>query len=118
MSGTVEAGRAADVWSCAVHLYTMLFAQFPFNGNTPGQVEYNIAMINVTPPPEGAADVDTMDLLNRMFVMDPMERITIPEIKRHKAFLKRLPRQIWVCFITCRCSKSNTLPYPLHPGSG
>jgi serine/threonine protein kinase len=97
--GCIEAGKAADVWSCAVLLYIMLFAQKPFVGETERELEQNIVMININPTPEGVADEAIMDLLNQMLVLDPMERPTTAQIREHPAFRRNLPRQILVCLL-------------------
>ena len=95
--GTPEAGRAADVWACAVHFYKMLFGRLPFAGGADWRaVSTNIVHGNVLPPPPNAANAHILDLLERMFRVDRTQRISVPEIQRHPAFLASLPPEIAV----------------------
>ena len=43
-------GKAADVWSLGVTLYTLLYKKCPFWGGTEYQLMENIREVPVTPP--------------------------------------------------------------------
>ncbi|XP_054824623.1 serine/threonine-protein kinase SRK2I-like [Prosopis cineraria] len=91
-------GKIADVWSCGVTLYVMLVGSYPFEDpHEPKDfrktiqrvlsVQYSIPdIVQISP--------ECRDLISRIFVFDPAERITIPEILNHEWFLKNLPADI------------------------
>ncbi|XP_052195264.1 serine/threonine-protein kinase SAPK8 isoform X1 [Diospyros lotus] len=91
-------GKIADVWSCGVTLYVMLVGAYPFEDpeeprdirrtiNRIVQVQYLIpADIQISP--------ECRHLISRIFVADPKERITMPEIRNHVWFLKNLPIEL------------------------
>ncbi|KAG0502885.1 hypothetical protein HPP92_002957 [Vanilla planifolia] len=91
-------GKVADVWSCGVTLYVMLVGSYPFEEpedpknfrktiNRILAVQYSISdYVRVS--------ADCRHLLSRIFVSNPLKRITIPDIKRHPWFLKNMPREL------------------------
>ncbi|URD74899.1 abscisic acid-inducible protein [Musa troglodytarum] len=91
-------GKIADVWSCGVTLYVMLVGSYPFEDpedprnfrKTLGRilsVQYSI-------PDYVRVSRDCRHLLSRIFVANPEQRITVPEIKNHPWFLKNLPMEL------------------------
>ncbi|CAI0553810.1 unnamed protein product [Linum tenue] len=91
-------GKIADVWSCGVTLYVMLFGGYPFEDPEEPKdfrktiqrilnVQYNI-------PDTVQISQECRDLIAKIFVFDPAARISIPDIKTHEWFLKNLPADL------------------------
>eukprot|EP00798_Chlamydomonas_sp_ICE-L_P002734 gene2734-12606_t len=89
ISGKLYAGSEVDVWSCGVILYALLCGSLPFDDeNIPNLFKkikggvYNLPS-HLSP---GARD-----LIPRMLLVDPLKRITIPEIRQHPWFSLSAP---------------------------
>nr|GMD91249.1 serine/threonine-protein kinase SAPK2 [Ipomoea batatas] len=91
-------GKLADIWSCGVTLYVMLVGAYPFEDpSDPKNFRKTIVKIlgvQYSIPDNIRISVECRHLLSRIFVTNPEERITIPEIRRHPWFLKNLPVEL------------------------
>lgn len=91
-------GKIADVWSCGVTLYVMLVGGYPFEDpDEPKDFRRTINRIlsvQYTIPDNVQISDDCRHLISRIFVGDPTQRITMPEIKNHVWFLRNLPADL------------------------
>eukprot|EP01084_Bolivina_argentea_P104034 186330_1 len=83
-------GQLADIWSIGVILYAMLCGCLPFDDvsvtNLFRKIETGIYKI------PKYVSTDAADLIKRMLVVDPANRITMNEIKQHCWFKKNLTK--------------------------
>ncbi|CAG9466002.1 unnamed protein product [Pedinophyceae sp. YPF-701] len=107
MSGKAYDGKAADVWSSGVMLFVMLIGGFPYDhttnpdpDNPAAQREVLLQQITTSwkdchaqPFMKRLVDKlspDLRDLLDRIFVTDATQRITIDEIKQHPWIVREM----------------------------
>ncbi|MCL7024739.1 hypothetical protein MKW94_003505 [Papaver nudicaule] len=94
ISGKLYAGPEVDVWSCGVILYALLCATLPFDDENIPNLFKKIKGGFYTLPSHLSAGA--RDLIPRLLVVDPMKRMTIPEIRQHPWFQAHLPRYLAV----------------------
>ncbi|KAF9055663.1 kinase-like domain-containing protein [Panaeolus papilionaceus] len=90
--GGVYAGPEIDVWSSGVILYVMLCGRLPFEDDDVQVLFSKISQGNFHLP--GTLSQDARNLINSMLAVDPLKRITIPEIIEHPFFTTDLPRYL------------------------
>ncbi|KAK1292710.1 SNF1-related protein kinase catalytic subunit alpha KIN10 [Acorus calamus] len=89
ISGDHYVGPDVDVWSCGVILYAFLCGRLPFDSDNISSL-YGLIKRGLYTLPSHLSPA-AKDLITRILVVDPMKRITIPEIRRHPWFQHNLP---------------------------
>jgi len=89
ISGNLYAGAEVDIWSCGVILYALLCGTLPFDDESIPNLFKKIKSGMYSLPSH--LTQSSRDLILRMLVVDPMKRITIPEIRQHPWFQHKLP---------------------------
>lgn len=82
--------KKADIWSCGVILYSMLFGKYPFNAKEP-RLARRIVAAQYTLPANVEVSPDCLDILTKVLVAEPAQRLGMDDIKTHRWFLTGLP---------------------------
>lgn len=83
--GLQYTGSEIDIWSCGIILYAMLTGSLPFEDDTHHKLIEKITKGSFTMP--SSLSPEARDLINKMLKVNPLERISIAEIKRHPWFM-------------------------------
>jgi 5'-AMP-activated protein kinase, catalytic alpha subunit len=102
-AGKLYAGPEVDVWSCGVILYALLCGSLPFDDENIPNLFKKIKNGVYTLPTH--LSPGARHLISRMLLVDPLRRITIPEIRQHPWFAQRLPRYLAVMQVRLRCAR-------------
>nr|KAJ3410626.1 Protein kinase [Polyrhizophydium stewartii] len=92
ISGKLYAGPEIDIWSCGVILYVMLCGRLPFDDEYIPNLFKKINGGIFSLPSYLSQPV--RELVSAMLVVDPIKRITIPEIRKNAWFNVDLPEYL------------------------
>ncbi|KAF7971023.1 hypothetical protein HWV62_22215 [Athelia sp. TMB] len=90
--GGLYTGPEIDVWSAGVILYVMLCGRLPFEDDDVQTLFTKISQGSYHMP--SYLPHDAKGLINAMLAVDPVKRITVPEITHHPFFTHDLPRYL------------------------
>lgn len=91
MNFVLAAWQLADIWSCGIILYAMLFGRYPFNARERDYAK-KIVKAEYVLPSDIPVSRECADLLTRVLVAKPSERLPMDAIKMHPWFIQDLPK--------------------------
>ena len=86
VAGKKYNGIKIDIWSTGIILYAMLCGYLPFEDKKNEKLFDKILECKIEYP--DFLSEESKDLIKKILVREPEKRITIPEIKKHKFYLK------------------------------
>ncbi|BGP15692.1 serine/threonine-protein kinase gin4 [Rhodosporidiobolus nylandii] len=86
-------GSSSDIWSCGIILFALLNGNLPFDHSDIRTLLSLVKKGQFRMPPELPSDAQ--DLIRRMLIVKPEERITMEEIQRHPWVTRKPPRAIY-----------------------
>ncbi|KAI0033335.1 CAMK/CAMKL/AMPK protein kinase [Vararia minispora EC-137] len=90
--GGLYTGPEIDVWSCGVILYVMLCGRLPFEDDDVHTLFTKISQGTYHMP--SYLSSEARGLINSMLAVDPVKRITVPDILQHPFYVTDLPRYL------------------------
>ena len=82
----------SDIWSIGAMMYQLHFKEIPYPGFTEQQI---LRKIQTNYPRKQPSDPQFRDLLNKIFVVDPNQRISWEEYFNHPFFNQAQNKNIW-----------------------
>jgi Protein kinase domain len=113
--GTPYVGPELDAWSAGVVLYTMVAGEFPFVGVDALDIAYRVQR-GQYPVPQRVAD-DVVDLIDALLTVDPGERMTLKDARRHPWVLRLLRECCPAAASTSAPSLSSSMSLSSSPAS-
>ena len=87
------AGPKVDIWSCGIILFAMLCAHLPFDDESVAVLFKKIRLRCFKIPTYLSLEV--VDLITSMLQVEPVNRVTVEQIKDHEWFLQDLPEYLF-----------------------
>lgn len=79
--------QKADIWSCGIILYAMLYGQHPFQAKDPSFAQ-KVVKGDYPVPADIPVSPNCLGLLKGILVPDPKARMSMTDIKQHPWFLQ------------------------------
>ncbi|KAI9283156.1 kinase-like domain-containing protein [Sporodiniella umbellata] len=92
VAGMPYHGSACDIWSCGVILFALLTGHLPFDDENIRQLLRKVKSGKYSMP--DSISPKAQDLIQRILVVDPSQRLTMKQIMRHPWFTETEPANL------------------------